>query len=236
VAAILLVFSGVVGRVAMPTLAAVLIYAGVGALHPGEVFAVGRAGHIPALAMGSTFVAVLLLPVAEAVAVGLIASLLLQLRQEAVDLRVVRLRHDEHGRVVESRAPREVGPGDVVVLDVYGSLFFAGSRTLQRILPVPSGGEDAEHPGPVVVLRLRGRTTLGATFLQVAGAYAATLARSGGRLYLSGVDRTLFASWETDGTLARLGDVHVEPATDVIGESTQLAVEDALRLAPGSRP
>ena len=55
-------------------------------------------------------------------------------------------------------------------------------------------------------------------------------------LYLSGVDPTLFASWETDGTLARLGDVHVEPATDVIGESTQLALEDAFRLAPGSRP
>ena len=60
-------------------------------------------------------------------------------------------------------------------------------------------------------------------------------ARNGGRLYLSGVDPTLFASWETDGTLARLGDVHVEPATDVIGESTQPALEDAFRLArPGA--
>jgi SulP family sulfate permease len=86
------------------------------------------------------------------------------------------------------------------------------------------------------VLRLRGRTTLGATFLQVAGAYAATLARNGDRLNLSGVDPTLFASWETDETLDRLGDVHVEPAADVIGESTQLALEDAFRLAPGSRP
>jgi SulP family sulfate permease len=242
-AAILLVFSGLVGQVAMPTLAAVLVYAGIGALRPGEIVAVARAGHIPALAMGATFVAVLVLPVAQAVGVGLVASLLLQLRQEALDLRVVRLRTDDDGRLAESRAPQTVGPGDVVVLDVYGSLFFAGSRTLQRLLPLPSGGDeagderDADSPaGPVVVLRLRGRTTLGATFLQVAGGYAATLARVGGRLYLSGVDASLFASWDADGTLERLGDVHVEQATAVIGESTRLAVSDALRLTAGSRP
>jgi len=184
-AAILLVFSGLVGQVAMPTLAAVLLYAGIGALRPGEIVAVARVVHIPALPMGATFIAVLVLPVASAVGIGLVASLLLQLRQEALDLRVVRLRTDDDGRLAESRAPRTVGPGDVVALDVYGSLFFAGSRTLQRLLPLPSGSDeagderDAESPvGPVAVLRLRGRTTLGATFLQVAGGYAATLPES----------------------------------------------------------
>lgn len=39
------------------------------------------------------------------------------------------------------------------LLDVYGSLFFAGARTLLEKLPDPRGSHR-----PAVVLRLRGRT------------------------------------------------------------------------------
>ena len=52
------------------------------------------------------------------------------------------------------------------MLDVYGSLFYAGSRTLQAHLPDPTGSSRR------VVLRLRGRTTLGATFFTVVCRYA----------------------------------------------------------------
>jgi len=236
--AILLVFSGLVGHVAMPTLAAVLVYAGVASIRPGEVLTVARTGYIPALAMLATFVAVLLLPVAQAVGVGLLASLALQLRQEALDLRVVRLDEDDEGRWVESPSPAKVGPGDVVVLDVYGSLFFAGAKTLQRALPAPVAErqkeevDEKEAAGPVVVLRLRGRTTLGATFLQVVGGYAGALDSQGGRLYLSGVDAEIVETWESDGTLERLAALRVERAQPVIGASTRLALADALRLTP----
>ena len=60
-----------------------------------------RAGPIPAIAMSGTFLAVLLLPVAEAVGVGVLASLLMQLNQESLDLRLVRLRLDAEDRLVE---------------------------------------------------------------------------------------------------------------------------------------
>ena len=53
--AILLAFSTLVGEVAMPTLAAVLVYAGWGTIHPSEIMAVARAGVIPAIAMVATF-------------------------------------------------------------------------------------------------------------------------------------------------------------------------------------
>ncbi|MFI9485876.1 SulP family inorganic anion transporter [Promicromonospora sp. NPDC052451] len=243
-AIILLAFSGVVGKVAMPTLAAVLVYAGAKAVSPGEIAAVARAGRIPALAMVATFVAVLVLPVAQAVGVGVIVSLILQLNQEALDLKVVRLERDEAGHTVESRPPRAVSAGEVVLLDAYGSLFYAGARTLQRQLPVPVAGQDAapdhdadesaarapapgpaHREGPVVILRLRGRTTLGATFLKVAGDYAHALHEAGGSLYLTGVDPDLAASWERDGTVRGLAGVHVRPATPRLGESTRAALE-----------
>lgn len=228
---ILLVFSGIVGKVAMPTLAAVLIYAGIGAIRPREIVGVAHAGKISSVAMTATFVAVLLLPVAQAVGIGVIASLLLQLNQEALDLRVVRIRRDRQGRLVETRPPRTVAPGDVVVLQAYGSLFYAGARTLQRHLPDPARDAEAgtgEPPhGPVVILRLRGRTTLGATFLKVIGDYAHTLDDAGGTLYLSGIDPKLATTWSRDGTARTLAGIHIREATPHVGESTA----DALRAA-----
>jgi sulfate permease, SulP family len=228
--AVLLVFADLVGEVATATLAAVLVYAGIGSIKPGEVLAVARAGLIPAVAMGTTFVSVLTLPIAQAVGIGLVASLLLQLNQEALDLRVVRLVPDGAGRLVEDRVPTTVGDGEVVVLDAYGSLFYAGARTLQRRLPAPVGvGPGRAGPGPVVLLRLRGRGTLGATFLKVVGDYAHAVGEAGGELYLTGVDPELAQSWERSDTARRLADVHVRPATPVLGESTLAAVAEAGR-------
>ncbi|MEU4450170.1 SulP family inorganic anion transporter [Nocardioides sp. NPDC023903] len=237
-AVILVLLSGIVGKVAMPTLAAVLIYAGAASIRPREVVSVARTGVIPAVAMTATFVAVLLLPVAQAVGIGVIASLLLQLRQDSLDLRLVRIERDEEGRFIESPVPRTLTRGELVVLEAYGSLFYAGARTLQRLLPLPPEGpepEQGEEAATAVVLRLRGRTTLGATFLKVVGDYARDLDGAGARLYLSGVDPELVEHWSADGTLRRLSGVHIEPATQILGESTHAAVV-ASREPPSDRP
>jgi sulfate permease, SulP family len=106
------------------------------------------------------------LPVTAAVGIGVGLSLVLQVNQEAIDLTVVRLERGENGRLIEAPAPGTLASREVTVLDVYGSLLFAGARTLQNRLPTPTGSEL-----PVVVLRLRGRTTLGATAFIVLADY-----------------------------------------------------------------
>jgi sulfate permease, SulP family len=88
--------------------------------------------------------------------------LLLQLNREAMDLTVVELIPRPDGRFEERDAPATLPSHRSTLLDVYGSLYYAGARTLQARLPDPAGSES-----PVVVLRLRHRTTLGATFLVV---------------------------------------------------------------------
>lgn len=240
-AAILLAFSGLVGEVAMPTLAAVLIYAGAGSIRPTELIAALRAGLIPMIAMSATFVAVLVLPIAPAVGIGVIASLLLQLNQESLDLRLCEQRLDDRGRVIEEPAPAVVGPGEVLVLNPYGSLFFAGARTLQRRLPEPSNPEAgttvADIGGPIVILRLRGRMTLGATFLKVIGSYAARLEAVDGALYLSGVRPELVRRWHVDDQSSLIAGVRIYPATEVVGDSTRAALAYAGRLdGPRRRP
>ena len=104
---ILVAFGGVVGRVAMPTLAAVLIVAAIGSLRVRELQTVWLTGLSSQIALATTFLATLFLPVAAAVGIGVALSLLLQLNRGAMDLRVVELRKREDGRFEERPAPSE---------------------------------------------------------------------------------------------------------------------------------
>jgi SulP family sulfate permease len=122
-------------------------------------------------------------------------------------------------------------PSDqVTILDVYGSLLYAGSRTLQAKLPDPGGSH-----APAVVLRLRGRTSLGATFIKVAADYAERLAQVDGRLYLSGLDPSVTERLHHTRRLE--GPVRLFEATPLVGESTQAAQHAAqawlVRHSPG---
>ena len=215
---ILVALSRLVGLVAMPTLAAILIYAAVGSLKPAEIMTVLRTGRTSLIAVVSTFAATLFLPVAAAVGVGVALSLILQLNQETIDLKVVRLIPDARGGYTEAEVPKTLSDDDVVILDVYGSLFYAGARTLQLRLPDPGTAEHA-----AVILRLRGRTTLGATFLTVIGAYAQRLDSMGGRLYLSGLDESVATKWESNHLPERIGSIKLYRATPQIGQSTHAA-------------
>jgi SulP family sulfate permease len=219
---ILLVFAGLVGRVAMPTLAAVLVYAAVGALRPAQLTTIWRTGRISQIAMAATFAATLFMPVATAVGVGVALSLLLQLNREAMDLTVVELVPTDDHQFTQQPAPPTLASHEVTILDVYGSLFYAGARTLQARLP-----EVAQAMAPAVVLRLRGRTSLGATFFRILATYAEQLGAAGGRLYVSGLDPDMAA------LLTKTVPVSVEPparvfgATPVLGESTWAALHEA---------
>lgn len=223
---ILVAFSGAVGKVAMPTLAAVLIFAAAGSLRMAAVATILRTGPISQIAVVSTFVATLLLPVPAAVGMGVVVSLLLQLNQETMDLRVVRLVPQPGGRFVEEPPPGELPSHEVTVLDVYGSLFYAGSKTLQARLPDPAGAKR-----PAVVIRLRGRTTLGATFFTVASAYAERLGAVGGRLYLTGLDPELAARLRSSPDHPLTGPARLYEATPTVGDSTLAALADATTFA-----
>lgn len=219
--AILVAFAGLVGKVPMPTLAAILIFAAVGSIRVGTIRTILRSGPTSVIALLTTLGATLALPVSAAVGIGVALSLLLQLNQEAMDLRLVRLVPDERG-FREERPPQRLGDGEIVILNIYGSLFYAGARTLQVLLPDPG-----EADGPEVILRLRGRTTLGATFFMVLLDYADRLHRRGGSLYLTGLSSELAAYWNEE-RLRGLGlSVRTFNATPVLGESTMRALEDA---------
>jgi SulP family sulfate permease len=217
---ILALFSGLVAKVAMPTLGAILIFAAIGSLRPGEIATIWHTGLTSQIAVITTFAATLFLPVAAAVGIGVALSLLLQLNTEAMDLTVVELVPRDGGQFEERPSPATLTSHHVTVLDVYGSLLYAGSRTLQAHLPDPAGTQAA-----AVVLRLRGRTSLGATFIKVVSDYAERLDQVGGRLYLSGLQPSLAERLHRTGTID--GPMRAFEATPIVGESTHEAYLDA---------
>jgi SulP family sulfate permease len=217
---ILAIFSGLVAKIAMPTLAAILIFAAIGSLRPGEIMSILRTGRISQVAVITTFAATLFLPVAAAVGIGVALSLMLQLNQGAMDLTVVELIPLDGGRFEERPSPSVLTSNHVTILDVYGSLLYAGARTLAAHLPDPG-----EARSPVVVLRLRRRTSLGATFVKVMADYADRLADADGRLYLSGLEPDVTEQLRRTGQLH--GQLHAFEADPVVGESTRAAYRDA---------
>ncbi len=229
-AVILIAFSGIVGVVAMPTLAAILIMAALGSLRVGQIRTILRTGPTSKIAFISTFIFTLVLSIPEAVGVGVVISLLLQLNQQALDLRVVELVPEDGGSFAERPAPARLPSHQVTLLDSYGSLFYAGARTLQARLP-----EIGDASEPVVVIRLRGHTLLGATAFKVLDDYATSLGAAGGRLFLSGVDASLVDQLERAGHIHRGGPLEVVEATPLLGESSLAAFRRAEAWLSGHR-
>jgi SulP family sulfate permease len=99
---------------------------------------------------------------------------------------------------------------------------FAGAKTLEARLPDPTG-----TVSPAVVLRLRGRSSLSSTAIEVLSRYAQSVANVGGRMYLSGVDPEMVVRLHRTGAIEALGPVEVVTATNMLGAASRDAYERA---------
>ena len=221
-ALLVIAFPGLVALVAMPALGMLLIIASVSTIKPSEATSIWKTGWRSRLAGATTLVATLFLPIQAAVGIGVVLSALLYVNNSSTDISVVELRKRDDGMLEEHKAPRNLEPNKVTVLDVYGHLFYAGARTLERLLPRPGDVENA-----VVVLRLRGQSTLGATLVEVLANYADKLKKGGGRLYLTGISEEAYDQIVRTKKLRLTGPVRAYEATPVRGESTEEAYADA---------
>jgi SulP family sulfate permease len=214
-----LVFPGLVGEVPMAVLAALMIMAGIRALDPAEIRSVRRTGVTALLPMLVTFLATLVLSIPAAVGIGVLLTLLLFVISSANDVTVRALTRGPDGRVRESDPPDRLPSRQTTTLNVYGSLFFAGARKFEELLPDPQGSVQ-----PAVVLRMRGRRRLGATLIEVLDTYADELERVGGRLYLAGIAEDVAVQLRRSGKLDPDRAVQIVPADEALCASTEKAV------------
>jgi sulfate permease, SulP family len=230
IALAILLLSDLVALVAMPALAGLLIVVGYRTFSVERVQMVWRTGPTQATVMATTFVLTLIIPLQYAVLVGVGLSVILYVVGASNRVRVVRLTVPEPGAYPsETEPPSTIAEGEIVVLAVYGSLFFASAPMIEQQLP------DIEPlAGGVVVLVLRGHDDLGSTFLQALGRYQDKLRTADGHLLLAGVEDRALAQLRDTGMLERLGPDNVFAATPTLGEAMQQATARAGRLRDGT--
>lgn len=220
--AVVLLVPGGVAFVAMPALGALLIYASLSAIKPQEIESIWDSGRSARVASLATFIAALALPIEAAVGLGVLLSASLYLNESSADVTLVEIVQHPDGKIEERKRPTRLQSNKVTVLDEYGHLFYASARKLERLLPDSDGTQN-----PVVILRLRGRTAVGATLIDVLADYAARLQKVNGRLYLTGIGEEAYDLLMRADKLRLSGPVGVYEATPIIGQSTQKAIEDA---------
>lgn len=185
--AFVLLAGPVIEAIAKPAIAALLIVAAVQAIKLGEIVDIWRTSLGSRTVMVVTFAATLALPVEQSVLLGMVLSVAIYLHKSSLDVHVMEMVPTAVGDYEEHEAPRELPGHKVTVLNLYGSLFFAGAERFEELLPAARRAQRA-----VVIVRLRGRTNLGSTIFNVLERYAQTLARGGGKLVLSGVGEPLY--------------------------------------------
>lgn len=223
----ILLLGGVVGYIAMPALAGLLILIGFRTFRPDQARMVWSTGSTQAVVMVSTFVLTILIPLQYAVLVGVAFSVLLFVARQSNKITVVRWVVPEGGGMPREEEPPSTLPAhEVVILTVYGSLFFASVPVFERQLPTV--GEDSL--GSAVVLRLRGKEDLGSTFITAMLRYHDELVAAGSHLLLSGVGDRVLEQLRSTGAVDALGAENVFPATEGIGESLERARRRAASL------
>ena len=168
--AILILFaSDLVGYVAMPALAGLLIVIGIGAIKPSRIYSVVKSGPLPTAIMAVTFGLTLVIPLQFAVLVGVGLGIILFVAQQSNRVRVRQV-HVARRTAACARAIRRptIAAGEVVILQPYGSLFFASAPIFEHQLPAVSRASK----GAVVIIRLRGTDQIGLSLIEVLRRYA----------------------------------------------------------------
>lgn len=229
-AAVILTMAGVVGHIAMPALAGLLMLIGFRTVKPEAVNSVARTGASQAVVLAVTFVLTMIIPLQYAVVVGVGISMVLHVIGRANRLTIRCLELTEDG-IREGDPPVELGADEVVVLQPYGSLFFASAATFDA--QTPRVGPGATNS--VVLVRLRGFEDLGSTFAEVLRRYAVALHAVGSKLVLVSASDRVLAQLDATGVAAAIGPENLYAGEEWLGRTLRRAHADALAWVGANR-
>ena len=223
-AIVIVVFGGVVGYVAMPALAGLLMLIGYRTVKPADLQSVWRTGVVQKAVLVITFALTMLIPLQYAVLVGVGVSVILHVVRQSNQVTVRRRERTPEGDLIETDPPAVLPAGEVVVLQPYGSLFFAAAPVFESLLPEVT----TDSQGSVVILRLRGRSDLGTTFMDVLLRYAEALAAADSRLLVVSTNDRIEEQLAVAGITAVIGPESGYRGDERGGASVARAEADAL--------
>jgi sulfate permease, SulP family len=223
-AVVIVAFGEIVGYVAMPALAGLLMLIGVRTVKPADLVSVWKTGILQKTVLVVTLALTMIIPLQYAVLTGVGLSVVLHVVRQSNQVTVRRRVPDDEGHMVEIDPPAELPTGEVVILQPYGSLFFAAAPVFEAALP--SVTPASRHS--VVILRLRGRSDLGTTFMDVLHRYAVSLAAVQSKLVVVSANERIIEQLRVTGTSAVIGEANIYPVAERVGETLARAHADAL--------
>ena len=222
-AVVIVAFGGLIAYVAMPALAGLLILVGYRTIKPDDLLSVWRTGLVQKAVLTVTFILTMVIPLQFAVLVGVGLSVVLHAVRQSNRLTIRRRLINADGTIIETDPPAELPANEVVVLQPYGSLFFAAAPTFEASLPNPT----ASSGGSVVIVRLRGRSDLGTTFMDVLNRYARSLKDVGSKLMLVSTNQRIDEQLVVAGIVQEVGADNIYRGDERIGATLRRAHDDA---------
>jgi SulP family sulfate permease len=221
----IVVFGDLVSNIAMPALAGLLILVGYRTIKPEDLVAVWRTGAVQQTVLSATFVLTIVIPLQYAVLIGVALSIVLYVAQESSALTLARWELEDDGTILETDPPAHLGECEIVVLQPYGSLFFAAADRFDAALPTVDEG--SRHS--VVIVRLRGQEDLGTTFIDVLARYAQSLADVDSRLLIASAGKRVRGQLAASGLDDLIGAENIYRGRRRLGASVRDAYADARR-------
>jgi SulP family sulfate permease len=222
-AVVIVAFAGLVGHIAMPALAGLLMLIGFRTIKPADIQSAWRTGAIQKAVLLVTFTLTMVIPLQYAVLVGVGLSVILHVVRQSNQITIKRWLLDPEGNLIETDPPAELPANEVVALQPYGSLFFATAPVFESALPALTG----TSRNSVVILRLRGRTDLGTTFMGVLERYARALAAGGSKLVIVSAGEQIQGQLRATGVTDLVGPENIYTGNERVGATLMRAYEDA---------
>ena len=223
-AVVIVAFAGLVGKLAMPSLAGLLMLIGYRTIKPADLQSVWRTGAVQKVVLVTTFALTMLIPLQYAVLVGVGLSVILHVVRQSNQVTIKRRQIDPEGNFIETDPPVRLPAEEVVILQPYGSLFFAAAPVFEAALPALT---DASRHS-VVILRLRGRSDLGTTFMDVLYRYAEGLATLGSKLVIVSANQRIQEQLAVTGITDLIGFENLYTGDERVGATVKRAYADAM--------
>ena len=208
----------------MPAIAGVLIVIGTQIINREEIGDIWDIAVSKRVIMVVTFLATLILPVQQAILVGIFLSFLDYAYSSSENIELLEIKLNKDNQLIEQAPPEKLEDNSITVLFHRGNSYFAAMRTIQEKLP---DAKDAQRA--VVIFRMRNSAQIGSTFLQSAERYAEELQKNGGKLLLSGVSEKVKQQLIVTETTDTISEEDFFMATEVLGESTRAAMNSWVR-------
>lgn len=230
VGASLLFLGPVVDFTPISALAGLLVVVAVDLVDRPKIRSIMKSRRSDAIAFVATVIGTWVLPLDQAIYLGVGLSLFFYLRR-ARQLSIRRLDWAGDGNIVELSGQRTPSCPKMRILQVDGQLFFGSASEIQAALEDAYLDPDAE----LIVLRVRRALGLDVTIASLIGQAASRLAAAGRRLVLVGVQPEARELLERVGVLAILGADNVYPPSEQLFGGLGRAIRSFHEAIPDHR-